>query len=419
MRTILALCLTILCKQVSAQEKNFTGYYINTTGDSVKGTFPRYNQSNKSPERFVFVPASSSTSIQLTPFNCRKLSIIGYDEYLSYSGNRLINPIDDGVAMDNRGYFSFQDSTRAVSVFLRLVVRTPSCNIYLLNDKERMNFFYELPGEPLQELRYKKYFDENNIHEVTEYRQQLSNSFNEEILKKHLTAKLEQLPYSEDGILQFIEKLFPEKKQNVASATNFLSGWIIGGGASLNSLNVVGDPIITETQLDYPSSLAPYLSLGYLMSLQRNFNRYFFYPQIRFSNYKNSSEKTSGSFNKRITFKSDLIILPQINLGANIINKSVLRCYIYAGAGITTLINNREIVEYFDPIDNTLYNTYERNMAPLAVDLNLSAGIMLKNKFQILVSYNFPTDIDNFVDFTSRQSNIQMGIGYKFAKHKL
>jgi hypothetical protein len=129
------------------------------------------------------------------------------------------------------------------------------------------------------------------------------------------------------------------------------------------------------------------------------------------------SEKTGSSFTERITFRSDLIILPEINLGVNIINKRALRFFVYGGAGLTTLINNREEKEYSNPSDNTIYRTTEESLAPLALGINFSTGVTLNNKLQVLVTYNLPTDIDNFEGLNSKLSSIQAGISYKFGKH--
>jgi hypothetical protein len=399
-----------------AQDRTFNGFYVTPQHDTVKGSFPKYKEAAKSPDKIQFIPTGSATPIQLTPLDCLEATITDYDQYLSYTGKRLINPIDDVVAMDNRGYFDFHDSALSVTAFVRLVTATPQCSIYVLDDNTRTNFFYQLPAEPLQELRFKKYFDENNMHEVADYRQQLNTVFGEEIAAKHLMSTLEQLPYSEDGITDFIQKLFPLKKAPNSSASS-LSGWVLGGGLSANLLKVSGGVVASEAEMEYPTSFTPYLSFGYLVTLQRHFGKYFFYPQVRFTTYKNSSEKTVFSFTERITYRSDLIILPEINMGVNIINKQTLRFFIYGGAGLTTLINNREEKEYVNPSDNTIYRTSEETLAPLALGINLSTGLTLHKRLQILVTYNLPTDIDNFAGLDSKLSSIQVGIGYKFGKH--
>jgi hypothetical protein len=415
MRTILLLCFALFCQQIIAQE-TFTGFYVTLEGDTVRGAFPKYNQSSKNPVKLQFTPGAGSKSIELNPLNCLKASITNYDEYLSYSGNRLINPTDDIIAMENQAYFSSRDSVGKVVTFLRLVIQTPRCSIYVLNDNIRTNFFYQLPGQPLQELRLKKYVEENKVAEIAEYRQQLNTVFGEEIERKHMSRALGELAYSEDALTQFVKRLFPVAKAKV-TASDLMSGWIVNAGVSANSMKVSGDQAASEAAIDYKASYAPYVSIGYYVPIQRNFNRYFFYPQLRLFNYKNSGEKPTYSFNQRITFQCDLAILPQLNVGANIINKASLRFFIYGGVGMTTFINHTKVDEYFNPSNNTLYSTHENKLASLIVGLNLSSGVTINNRFQVLVSYNVSPDVDELAVTNSKPSNLQAGVGYKFGKH--
>jgi hypothetical protein len=416
MRTILLLCLLLILKQATAQNKTFTGFYVNPAGDTVRGSFPKYNQSSKNPVKIPFTPNGSSTLMELNPLNCLSVSITNYDEYLSYSGNRLVNPTDDILAMENQAYFTSRDSVANLQTFLRLVLQTPRCSIYEVNDNVRINFFYQLPGQPLQELRLKKYVEENRVRELAEYRQQLNTVFGEEIERKHMARALEDLAYSEDALSHFIRKLFSVPKSK-DTASDFLSGWILGAGVSANSFKVTGDLSASEAAINYKTSYAPYVLIGYYVPIQRNFNRYFFYPQLRLFNYKNSGEKPTYSFEQRITYQCDLAILPQLNIGANIVNQASFRFFIYGGVGMTTFINNRKVDEYFNPSNNTLYSSHEYKLASLVVGLNLSSGVTINNKFQILASYNFSPDIDDLAATNSKPSNLQVGVGYKFGKH--
>ena len=136
------------CNFLSAQKKSFEGYYITTQSDTIKGVFPTYIQWNKNPSQVEFVAANTTKTIQLTPQNTIKFVVEGYDEYLSYSGQRLVNPIDDDVLLNERSFISLNDSTQQVATFLRLSTRTSNADLYVLNGEKRTNFFYQVIGLP-------------------------------------------------------------------------------------------------------------------------------------------------------------------------------------------------------------------------------------------------------------------------------
>jgi hypothetical protein len=114
--------------------------------------------------------------IKLTPQNCQKLVVDGYDEYLAYSGQRLINPITDCEVL-NTGDSSAEDALQQVATFLGLAARVPDYELYTFTDSKRTNFFYKRPGSNVVELRYKKYYKADNINTLAEYRNQLNSLF--------------------------------------------------------------------------------------------------------------------------------------------------------------------------------------------------------------------------------------------------
>lgn len=105
----------------------------------------RYQQCSKNLSEVKFTIGTSAKSIKLTPRSCLKFVMEGCDEYLSYTGERLVNPISDYDVLDKR-YSSFDDELEKVVAFLRLVTRTLNSELYVLTDSKRTNFFYRLPA---------------------------------------------------------------------------------------------------------------------------------------------------------------------------------------------------------------------------------------------------------------------------------
>lgn len=405
MKTIFLFCTLLFCICLNAQIKVISGYYVNTSGDTVKGSFPKYSQWSRNPDRVEFIPAGNSNILQLTPATCLAFSIDNYDDYVSYSGKRLINPIEDDAAINNNGYFfDSKDFDTTITCFLRLVIKTPLCEILVFNDRLRANFFYRLTGQPIQELRFKKYYSDNSLHEMPEYRAQFNNLFSKEISAKNLDKKLENLPYTEEGIENFISELSGGTK----SKTKRPARLTIAAGVSINFLDVTGDLSMPEVTSKFNNSFSPFISVGFVLPISRNFNRFFVYPQLRAYNFKNRTNYSTTYSTKVITYQSSLCLLPEVNGGVNIVNRQDFRFFLYGGAGMLFLLKNKELHQSSGSV-----GYYEIATSKMSYSANVSGGISIKDRFLVMASYHVPVPVANFVAYSVMQSNLQVGIGYK------
>jgi hypothetical protein len=327
---------------------------------------------------------------------------------------RLLNPVDDDAAINNiGGFFDSRDSITSVTAFLRLVIRTPQCEIYVLNDHVRSNFYYKLPGQTIEELRFKKYFSDNNLHEMAEYRNQLNGLFQDEILQKNLVKKLEELPYTEEGFENFIGELSGATKIKIKTQG---LGWIIAAGASINFLDVAGDLSMQEVRSKFKNSSAPFISIGFVLPVSRNFNRFFIYPQLRVYNYKNSGSYSTSYNTHIITYQSKFCALPEVNGGINIVNKQNFRFFLYGGGGMLFLIKNNE-TDQSKNISGGSVSSHVTLTSKMTYSCNVSAGASITDKFMIVTSYHVPVPVANFIYYSAMHSNLQIGLGYKFNKH--
>lgn len=412
---IISLFVAIFfCSQANAQRsKTFPGFYITPTGDTVKGVFPNYTQWSKNPVRVAFISSSASLPIALTPENCLKFSIENYDEYLAFSGQRLENSIDDNQIMRSPQSETFDEQYETISVFVRRVAKTTGCELYMLSDSKRINYFYKLPGQALVELKYQKRYDQNRIFEFPGYRQQLNRLFYDEVTKRNLTKLLEGLPYTEAAMANFFKKLYPVAKAK-NKTRNTAAGWVLSAGVSINQMKLKGDKSIDKVGRDYSSSFSPLISLGYILPISRNFNRYFIYPQVKVFSYKISGERSNGTFLKRSTFQASPVVVGEINGGMNVLNKEDLRVFITGGAGMMLLVKNREADQVYTVAGNSLYTSAKSDLAKATYTLNMSAGVILKNKMMVSTTYHFPTPVGNYVYYSHLLSSIQVKLGYKF-----
>jgi hypothetical protein len=408
-----ALAIFISCSSLCAQKKSVPGYYITQQGDTIKGTFPKYTQWSKNPSQVEFIIEGSTKHILLTPQDAQKFLVDGYDEYTSYTGKRLVNPIEDEKLLNGKYFGSINDSTQQVMTFLRLVKRTTGGDLYILNDAIRMNFFFQLPKQQLTELRYKKSLVQSQIKEAEDYKQQLNNLFAEAIVQKNLTSTLKRLQYKEKELSSFFQSLFPatllEHKKPETKAQ-----WVISGGAVLNMVSVDSDKSSSARSRTYSSSLSPLLSVGIMVPVGRNFGKYFFYPQVKLFRYKNTGEQNQSTVNNIITYyQTDFAIIAQVSGGINVVNQESFRIFIAGGLGMLGQPGGKQVKEYYDVSNGRNLTTFETKLSTAAFAMDASAGVELNKRIFLSANYMIPTSIGNFISYNPKLSGIQIRVGYK------
>lgn len=412
-RLLTTLGVFFISASLFAQKKSLPGYYITLQGDTIKGVFPRYAQWSKNPSQVEFSIEGTTNQIRLTPQNAHKFVVEGYDEYLSYSGRRLVNPIEDAILIGEQLFFDSHDSIQQVSLFLRLVKRTTGGDLYILNDALRMNFFYRLPGQQPTELRYKKTLVQNQINEMPDFRQQLSNAFAEIIVQKNLTSRLEKLRYEEENLSSFFQALFPaatiERKTSKGDA-----GWVVSVGAALNRVSVQAGKDFNFVPRNYASSFSPLLSAGFIIPMGRNFGKFFFYPQAKLFRYKNTGEENQGTFINSVTYKTNLAAIAELGAGVNVINQETFRVFLRGGMGMLMQVGAKQVKQLYAASDRSPYlGPTETELASLTYSISASTGVELNKKILFSATYMVPTNIGKFVFYSPELSGVHLQIAYK------
>jgi hypothetical protein len=112
--SILFLLYSYICQ---AQKNAYSGYYIDMSGNVVKGTIADYKQIEKNPQKFLF-RVSAGQQIILTPTTARYVEIENHDSYIAYNGPRMINNTNEQKAFE-QGISNNENQFDSVSVFLR------------------------------------------------------------------------------------------------------------------------------------------------------------------------------------------------------------------------------------------------------------------------------------------------------------
>jgi hypothetical protein len=407
-----SLVLIFICSELYGQKKSVPGYYITQKGDTVKGVFPKYTQWIINPSEVEFAVDGSTSPILLTPTNTQKFVVEGYDEYLSFTGTRLLNPIEDAALFDNRSFVNSDDSLQQVVVFLRLIVKTSGGELYLLNDKKRSNFFYQVHGATPTELRYKKTFIESQIREIADYRQQLYNLHTASIIQKKLTPALENLQYKEESLASFLQNLF-SVENNHKKPSSGSSKVVISAGLSLNMVSVKASDDAYSVPGDYGSSFSPLISFGIKLPLDRGFGKFFFSPQVALFRYKNTGESFQGAFINSVTYQSDLAVIAQVGGGVNLLNAENRKLFISGGFGAMGQVNGKQVTQLYAAANREPYlKPHETKLPKLTYAVDVSVGVEVNKSFLLTATYMLPTNIGNFVFYSPKLSGIQVTAGY-------
>ncbi|HEX8358002.1 MAG TPA: hypothetical protein VF610_11340, partial [Segetibacter sp.] len=311
----------------------------------------------------------------------------------------------------NKDTFGFPDQYQTISGFLRLFAKTGNFELLAFTDNLRTNYFYRLARQPLQELKFKMFYDENRVNEIHEFRQQLNSIFSNEIKKRNIQAHLEKVNYTEESLIGLLEKLTPvEKRKNRVKSP--AAGLVVAAGASINFLKVTGDNLAV-VNTSYSPSISPVLSIGYMSPVTRGFGRVFVYPEIKLYSFKNSGEINDGTVRRTASFKTPLAIAPLLNIGVNIANADQFKYFISIGAGMTFLIKGREQDQVISTTGTQTFRSTELDLAKLTYNAHLSTGVFLNNKIIIAATYNVPVPVSNFIYYTPSLSSVHITVGYK------
>lgn len=391
-----------------AQKKSTPGYYVSLNNDTVKGVFPAYSEWTKSPSNVEFQPLNGN-SLTLTSSNCERFVVEGFDEYVAYNGNRLTNPIDDYELINSKGVGVGEDRHQEIHSFLRLLSKGPSHELYAFTDDERVNFYVRKGNSEIWELRYKKYYDMDRVHEIADYRQQLTNLFTEQIDKRRLSGSVQSLRYSDDALIRFFTKLDPVERD--APVVKKRASWIVGAGVSVNSVRLRSKESMGSIATNYKSKISPLVSVAYMVPLGRNFDRWFLMPQLKLFQYEASGEFTNATSVKNTTFRSDLVMGVDLNLGVHVLNMENFKVHVAAGAGLLVLTNNKQ-----HDVRTYIYGEVkneEFQMAANTFAYNFSVGATISKRFMLMAAYQGPTPVAEFTGYRPQLSAMQVTAAYK------
>ena len=299
--------------------------YVTINDQIVHGTIEHYKESSKNPKTVFFKDSISGNSIDLTPANCKSLTVGLSDKFISYNGTRIINTDN---AINSHLMQSAQLEKDNIQVFLRQIYQFRSYTLYKLFDDKRTNFYLSNNGV-ITELEYYENVNGSQVIPYYGYKNYLLNEFSDKAIKG-LQHKVEILRYEENDLLNFFTNIFNDKSKSSEKLRNKYSNEILVGiGLNINFGTVTNLGSATYNNTSY----SPSFEIALRTYSQRNFGRIFFQPSL-------SVMPLSHTFNEGSTFKTKATLV-NVNFGVGYIFLKNSNLFIYAAAagGVPIIFN--------------------------------------------------------------------------------
>jgi len=386
-----SFCLLFIFNNVClGQRKNVPGYYLTRNSDTVRGTFISYADRDFNSDKIAFLQQEGKKEEMLTPDNCVSLHIEGYDDYISFTGERLINPTSLSTAIHE------PDSAKKyepVKTFLRILFKNEKFLLLKYKDKLRSNYYVQKYNEPPTELIFYQYNDfSGSVVEKNIFRNQLQHLVIDYILSnQQIMNDLESLSYNDANLVGFLSKTtgLGQGKQIKDKRLQFFVT------LGVNATSVKDDNITYKLS----NSILPFVGFGFIDYSRRNFGRAFFSMALKVY-YINSSSEGGTTYLKSLT--PGIYISP----GYYIIHKVKINWYAALAIGGITSFNKYRA-------GNNGYIKIEKEMKTNLL-IAPETGISFNKRTDLFLNYNLlPKSV---AIYSYKLSSLNLGVNYKLHK---
>lgn len=393
-RFLLTVTLILLTASLFGQN---TGYIVRLSGDTVRGSFPRYRSQERNPTQVQF--SDGTTTQRFGSQDIRGFGIDGGDQYLAYRGPRLTNITN---VLASSGYTG-RETYDTISVFLRAFAHQGNTTFYAYGDALRVNLFYSTNGAAPVELKEAVTVDDNGVlHDAATYRQQLAQ----------LTgAPATDLPYTEEAVTRWIGT----KKGGTTTYTKGRhqgEGFVLQVGVSKASFRSTEGSVTT----DYEGKASLFAGVGYLLRFNHGTSRSFLLPQVSYSTYEASASKQGRLSGETVALeaKGSAIGLG-LHLGYHFFEQAGISVFATLGAdaqfyGTHTLAQRYQYDASF-PFVHQPDETLEQAKVTIAPKVQVGTDI---HRFWIWAAYMLSSSPSQSDRVGSSLRSLQAGVGYRF-----
>ncbi|RYY89224.1 MAG: hypothetical protein EOO15_06815 [Chitinophagaceae bacterium] len=373
-----------------------SGYIVRADGDTVRGTFPGYRSRAFNPNEVSFNDGTGSRKYGVA--DLRSFTIDGGEEYRSYQGARITNPL----VVETTGLDQTAENFAPLSSFLRVFARASGYTFYVHNDLQRINFFYASAADTVTELKQWAYSAPNSLEnsESGIFRAQLTKLFGE---------NPGRLAYEEEALRTWINAVGGNGKKTKRQRSAD-EGWVLLGGVSANKLQARG----FTNDRDFKGNQSPYLAAGYVLRLERRFERFFLLPQLSYHSYRAEARTTSSGETEVITGKGYGLGVG-CYLGIRLVSKPSVKVFVAPGVDALFYVDNNLTYRYeYDPsYPFAQRGQNEFKLKTLSMSPRILAGVEVK-RIWAWGAYRLSSSISDLQLLGVHLSGLQAGLGYRF-----
>ena len=428
--TVLSMMLSLISLIAMAQSSGkYEGYYIDTKGNKVVGTFPTYGNWINTPSEIKFAPGGDQNSvINLKPGDLKEFHVEGWDSYISRTFQRQVNLVTiENKPVNFTGYSDYErlkeDSFVTVTGFLRKVVDGSGYTLYEYKDELRRNFFIQQGNGEIVPLRFKVFahqresVEKNLIVPQIDYLVQLNQIFAHKLAKNQSAQRRLMFIDYDNQLIEFVEELLQvEKEKPVVSAkqvemSSYPAHFAVGGGVSLNMAKVTPyqeDEAITRAK--FKTQASPVIALSFYFYSKRNFGKNFFSPQVLFFKYKNyghadRKKHAYGYHQADSGYVESSVIFFNFHAGRHWVKKENFSWYTSIAPSVQVLNGNR--------IHS--WGTTSTTGRSMTFSVMLQTGIVIYKNWNLYVAANRIFSTQFKMKYHVRHDDVQFGVQYMIA----
>lgn len=209
--------------------------------------------------------------------------------------------------------------------------------------------------------------------------------------------------------------------QQKIKGLEFPNHLVILVGASFNSYHVKGsDKNIAPAGSKFDAAVSPVVAISYITKMGSEFSRFFFYPQLKFSAFKNTGNQViflnNGSPYQLVTTteKASLLVdaIPGFGYHVTAPGKNFMLS-VSAGPGIAILLGSKQEQIQQHAITGMI-TTSETNGRGVSYNLSFEARATFHSRYIVWISSGTPTTTTDYSLYSGRLSSTQGGVGYVF-----
>lgn len=411
---------------IFAQDNYHAGYVINLNGDTTRGSI-NYREWSINPDLVEFKPELAGSSvIQLIPKSILEFGINNMENYRSYTGLVSADKLQNINTTYGHDTKSVQDTLRINrSVFLKLQTTGKYLSLYKYADKDKIRFFFTEGLKLPVELQYHEYYDEDTrqIKTVDLFKSQLIELASRYSSDEKVIAQIQTLNYGSTDLGDLIDKLngvsAAYKKSNQHESTGFFFGLSADATSTYYSKQLRSDLTNNVTN----TTNLPGLSAGFDVYLNPNVQRFIFRSDIAVS-YNHPSFSYTYADNlftvyQHYTF-NQITVSVSPKLIYNLYNTDKLKVFLGGAMSFNYSYywnNKLSTTNVTTNYSGSTEKTDPFSLRPFWVSFPILAGIRLKQKFEISVTFA-PTSLyaENNA-FAVGNSMISLGLKYHFKRN--